>query len=205
LAETLSSPERRERCLAAIMRRNLADLVEGGLLTQAFNVSGNAVRGKKRELFAAEINEVEHLVRAFVNRTRLARLNREGGAHYELFRYYRSLRDHLKRRASIVEFADLAKGCFRLFRGDAGLGVRFLIARTTRHVLLDEFQDTSRLQWAIFHELAAQLLAGESEHAGDAGPPPSVFIVGDEKQSIYGFREADPAVLGDAAAALAER
>ena len=65
-------------------------------------------------------------------------------------------------------------------------------------MLVDEFQDTSRAQW----ELVAQLVRSWGEGLGAAADalPPSIFIVGDRKQSIYGFRDADVAVLDEAAA-----
>src|SRR5207249_655817 len=65
------------------------------------------------------------------------------------------------------------------------------------HVLVDEFQDTSRAQW----ELVRQLVKGWGEGFGAAAGaiPPSIFIVGDRKQSIYGFRDADVAVIDEAA------
>jgi ATP-dependent helicase/nuclease subunit A len=209
IAAQLGQDERRQRCERAIAAADLEALFATELVTRTrFGVNGALVRGKKRATLAGEIAQVEGALRAHQNQRRLSRLTAQGAAHYALYRCYRGLRDHLKQAAGLVEFADLAKGCFRLFRGDAGLGVRFLLARTTQHVLLDEFQDTSRLQWAIFHELAAQLLAGDGVEAsadGGGGPPPSVFIVGDEKQSIYAFREADPAVLGEAATRFSGR
>src|SRR5262249_43731128 len=67
-----------------------------------------------------------------------------------------------------------------------------------RHVLVDEFQDTSRAQW----ELVRQLVKSWGEGFGAAADalPPSIFIVGDRKQSIYGFRDADVAIVDEAAA-----
>ena len=65
-------------------------------------------------------------------------------------------------------------------------------------MLVDEFQDTSRAQW----ELVSLLIQSWGEGAGLAhtGPlQPSIFIVGDRKQSIYGFRDADASVLREAA------
>ena len=66
---------------------------------------------------------------------------------------------------------------------------------------MDEFQDTSRVQW----ELVAQLVRNWGEGLGAAADaiPPSIFIVGDRKQSIYGFRDADVAILDEAAVFVA--
>ena len=55
------------------------------------------------------------------------------------------------------------------------------------HVLIDEFQDTNPLQWQALHSWL-------SSYSG-AGNAPSVFIVGDPKQSIYRFRRAEPQVF----------
>ena len=59
-----------------------------------------------------------------------------------------------------------------------------------RHLLVDEFQDTNPLQWQALH-------AWLSGYAGSGGgaTAPSVFIVGDPKQSIYRFRRAEPQVF----------
>lgn len=56
-----------------------------------------------------------------------------------------------------------------------------------RHVLVDEFQDTSATQWLLL----SRLLEGWAEHNATGAEPRTLFIVGDGMQSIYGFREAD--------------
>lgn len=195
VAAALANEDRRALWHDGIHRRDFQSLVHSGLFTKAFGVSGQYIRGKKRDALQVEIDGIERQVRAFVNVQRVATLQRQGEAQYELHRLYRRLRAELMARRNLVDFDDLAKGSFRLFRNDAGLGVRYLMARTTRHVLLDEFQDTSRLQWAIFAEMTASMLAGDGIEDPSEGPPSSVFIVGDAKQSIYGFREADPTVM----------
>ena len=58
-----------------------------------------------------------------------------------------------------------------------------------RHLLIDEFQDTNPLQWQALHSW----LSGYAGSGG--GSAPSVFIVGDPKQSIYRFRRAEPQVF----------
>ena len=70
---------------------------------------------------------------------------------------------------------------------------RFRLEARFHHVLVDEFQDTSRAQW----ELVALLIQSWGEGAG-ATTSPSIFVVGDRKQSIYRFRDAEAAVLQEA-------
>ena len=74
---------------------------------------------------------------------------------------------------------------------------RFRLESRYHHVLVDEFQDTSRAQW----ELVSLLVQAWGEGAGLAhggALPPSIFIVGDRKQSIYRFRDADVSLLREA-------
>src|SRR5207245_10359186 len=98
----------------------------------------------------------------------------------------------------LLEFSGVLERAVRLLKGmDEFAESRFRIESRYRHVLVDEFQDTSRAQW----ELVAQLVRSWGEGFGAAADalPPSIFIVGDRKQSIYGFRDADVAVMEDAA------
>ena len=60
-----------------------------------------------------------------------------------------------------------------------------------RHLMIDEFQDTNPLQW----QALSSWLSGYAGAGGGGGQPPSVFIVGDPKQSIYRFRRAEPQVF----------
>jgi ATP-dependent helicase/nuclease subunit A len=74
---------------------------------------------------------------------------------------------------------------------------RYRLEARYHHVLVDEFQDTNPSQW----RLIAQLIAAWGEGIGLAhgGPlQPSIFIVGDRKQSIYAFRDADVRMLARA-------
>ena len=60
------------------------------------------------------------------------------------------------------------------------------------HILVDEAQDTSPVQWELIEALTAEMTAGLGAERDGALPPRSVFVVGDPKQSIYGFQGADP-------------
>jgi ATP-dependent helicase/nuclease subunit A len=65
-----------------------------------------------------------------------------------------------------------------------------------KHLLIDEFQDTNPLQWqALRAWLSGYAGAGGGASGGAGVTAPSVFIVGDPKQSIYRFRRAEPQVF----------
>ncbi|MFK7758679.1 MAG: UvrD-helicase domain-containing protein [Phycisphaerales bacterium] len=57
-----------------------------------------------------------------------------------------------------------------------------------RHILLDEFQDTSMQQFKLFEPILDELLSQDLDHR-------SVFVVGDIKQSLYSWRQAEPTLL----------
>ncbi len=103
---------------------------------------------------------------------------------------------------SVLDFSGvLARALDLLRRMDEFAQSRYRLESRFHHVLVDEFQDTSRAQW----ELVSLLVKSWGEGLGlvhDAPVPPSVFVVGDRKQSIYGFRDADAAVIEDAADAI---
>ena len=97
-----------------------------------------------------------------------------------------------------LDFSSVLQRAVQLLSGmDEFAKSRFRLEARYRHVLVDEFQDTNRVQW----ELVAQLVGSWGEGLGAAADtlPPSIFIVGDRKQSIYGFRDADVALLDEAA------
>ena len=103
---------------------------------------------------------------------------------------------------SVLDFSGvLARALDLLRRMDEFAQSRYRLESRYHHVLVDEFQDTSRAQW----ELVSLLVKSWGEGLGlvhDAPVPPSVFVVGDRKQSIYGFRDAEAAVIEDAADAI---
>jgi ATP-dependent helicase/nuclease subunit A len=99
-----------------------------------------------------------------------------------------------KRSRGLADMADLERCALALLRDTTLSGwVQERLDTRIRHVLIDEFQDTSPLQW---HALHSWLSAYAGAGGGQSGQrPPGVFIVGDPKQSIYRFRRAEPRVF----------
>ena len=103
-----------------------------------------------------------------------------------LSQYRRALDDR-----SVLDFSDVLQRALDLLRQmDEFSQSRFRLESRYHHVLVDEFQDTSRAQW----ELVSLLIQSWGEGMGLATEP-SIFIVGDRKQSIYRFRDAEVAVM----------
>jgi len=97
---------------------------------------------------------------------------------------------------SLLDFSDVLQRAVELLgRMDEFSQSRYRLEGRYHHVLVDEFQDTSRKQW----ELIALLVKAWGEGAGLVAQP-SIFIVGDRKQSIYRFRDAEVTVLQEAGA-----
>lgn len=104
----------------------------------------------------------------------------------------------LKSDQRVFDFADLEWQAYRLLSNeDYAAYLHSRLDARYRHILLDEFQDTNPLQWGI---VQAWL-----EAYGDDAAKPSVFVVGDPKQSIYRFRRAEPRVFSAAQAMLAQQ
>ncbi len=95
----------------------------------------------------------------------------------------------LKRQRGWVDMGDLESAALHLLQDEQISGwVQQRLDAQVRHVMMDEFQDTNPLQWQA-------LQSWLSGYAGAGSNTPSVFIVGDAKQSIYRFRRAEPQVF----------
>ncbi|MEY4505239.1 MAG: hypothetical protein RL154_1536, partial [Pseudomonadota bacterium] len=104
-----------------------------------------------------------------------------------------------KRFATIGEcsYSDVTREAWRLLRVDSAVENDFLYFRLDgriTHVLIDEFQDTNRLQYDILEPIISEITSGEGRRAGR-----TFFYVGDPKQSIYRFRGGVSALFSELA------
>jgi ATP-dependent helicase/nuclease subunit A len=103
----------------------------------------------------------------------------------------------LKAQKQQMDFSDLEwQLCRLLQQSEHAETMQYKLDSRYRHVLLDEFQDTNPLQWQILRAWFDASVAVDSQ--------PTVFVVGDPKQSIYRFRRADARLFGVAREYLKE-
>lgn len=119
---------------------------------------------------------------------------RTAALHAVLSRYDEAY-DRLARRRGRLAFADLARlldpGRGGAFGSEQALqALAFRWHQSFDHWLVDEFQDTSREQWRVLEPWLDEALQDDSGVK-------SVFVVGDTKQSIYGWRGGEPRLFDD--------
>lgn len=96
---------------------------------------------------------------------------------------------NLKKRQGLLDFNDLiSKTAHLLNRNEIAAWVQYKLDNGISHVLVDEAQDTSPLQWQVIEAITSEFYAGK----GARETIRTLFVVGDEKQSIYSFQGADP-------------
>lgn len=99
-------------------------------------------------------------------------------------------RDEKEKRGAL-DFDDLIQKTRQLLETDGMASwVLYKLDGSISHVLLDEAQDTSPEQWDLIRALTNEFGSGEGrDYSQDSR---TMFIVGDEKQSIYSFQGAEP-------------
>lgn len=97
----------------------------------------------------------------------------------EEFRHlYKKFDDEMK-RAGKIDYDDMMVMCYELLANRTDILEK--CRNMFKYIMVDEFQDSNRIQYEIFKMLA--------------GPSENVFIVGDDDQSVYGFRGARPEIM----------
>ena len=127
-----------------------------------------------------EYQELRGLLLRWVRARERAVLSRLG----RLYDHYRNARIDRARGSGALDFDDLGYFAYRLlYESLAKDLLYFRLDSRFRHMLLDEFQDTSTLQFLLLKPLIDEIFAGEGQQASR-----SFFYVGDTKQSLYRFR-----------------
>lgn len=146
---------------------------------------GKIANVSRRDYLIAEQDRVYELNQDIANR----QVYDDTIALFDLAAAFAKIYRDEKARKNLLDFDDLILYTRRLFSKPETMGwVLSQLNIRLSHILVDEAQDTSPHQWDIL-----RMLSGDFFTDGDtASRQHSLFVVGDTKQSIYGFQGADP-------------
>ena len=105
---------------------------------------------------------------------------RQTKATHDLIQRFDSEYTRIRMEHGWLGFGDVTRILARADNAANGTRMNFRLDSTLKHLLLDEFQDTSPDQWKVLKRLALKIAAAPEES--------SFFCVGDPKQAIYGWR-----------------
>jgi len=151
-------------------------------------IAAKSFKGGNRTEYEKLFFAIQALLYRLRNAYQRAQAGRES---LSMLRLYLRAAEHYqasKIREGLLDFDDLEIYAYRLLQNIESPEILYWLDRKILHFLVDEFQDTSDIQWAILDKLTSELFAGLG---ADKRMTPTLFVVGDEKQSIYRFREAN--------------
>jgi DNA helicase-2/ATP-dependent DNA helicase PcrA len=171
-------------------------------LAQAFQIldSADQVSAVKRVIKALQLDEERYVPRqvaAYIagvkeDGQRPGDVEQRDERTRTLAAIYQAYEDQCEREG-VVDFAELMLRSYEVLRDNDALREHY--QRRFRHVLVDEFQDTNKLQYAWLKMFAP--VPGRAAATDPPGEAQGVFAVGDDDQSIYAFRGARVGNMAD--------
>lgn len=181
---------------SAFIKKDGEILVQGRKLTAALEKKLGTVNADRFIELHIDIAGSIQAVNEQLKRILTLKLN---NAWYFAGNQYVEIFQQLKRETRQLDFTDLEWKCYELLQhADNAHWVQYKIDQRIDHLLIDEFQDTNPTQWHLLAPILEEIAANPEQR------PRSVFLVGDEKQSIYSFRRANPALQAQASTWLAD-
>lgn len=163
-------------------------------LTKEKNIIKNV---SKHDLLLMEAERVYDVEQYLLNKT----VFENTMALFDLSLAFANTYRQIKQEHNLLDFEDLILYTQKLFSKPDVMGwVLSQLDISLSHILVDEAQDTSPQQWNILRSLAGDFFTD-----GDSSNNRSLFVVGDTKQSIYGFQNADPNAFAESRDAIAEQ
>ncbi len=138
--------------------------------------------------YDALYHRIQELLSGFFSAFRRIQAGDEAISLLRIYHRAEQAYQEAKLREGLLDFDDLEIFAYGLLKSIESPDILYRLDRKILHFLVDEFQDTSDIQWAILNTLTEEIFAGQG---ADKPMPPTLFVVGDAKQSIYRFREAN--------------
>ncbi len=157
--------------------------IDLNLFTQKGEVKNRGYLSKDRDKYESEIKKIENIfsdLRPFIEIEEPDKSSLElakfGKIFLSVFEYAAQIYSGKKNQKGFLDFEDILLYAQEVIKLDE---VREYLKNKFSYIMIDEYQDTNELQYKIFMPVLDNLKHG------------NLFVVGDEKQSIYMFRDAD--------------
>ncbi|OGF45537.1 MAG: hypothetical protein A2452_10225 [Candidatus Firestonebacteria bacterium RIFOXYC2_FULL_39_67] len=174
------------------------DSIRDLLLTTAGTPRKNIPKDSGIKISREEYAAVNEKIFDLYNEAKRFVYNNELLMFYEIFVFSNNEYTKKKKELNVLDFNDLEYSTYELLNNHTEVdNILYAFDEQTDHIFVDEFQDTNFLQWSIINKLTEEWRSGLGSKR-DEGIIPTLFIVGDEKQSIFGFRSANVEVFDTA-------
>ena len=196
LLEHSSANATRKRFVNLLAKMDFEALSAEGLKT-AFLTDGGDPRknlmltkekSRHKQLLELLEAEQERIFRLNLEAKKIALLERSEALIDVLAKIWNSY-EKTKKSMEVLDFDDLVTRFeLLLSKGNSADWVRYKMDAGMTHILVDESQDTNPDQWRVIKLLVEEFFVGETSNTKNR----TIFGVGDEKQSIFGFQGAEP-------------
>ncbi|MEK7432199.1 MAG: UvrD-helicase domain-containing protein [Cyanobacteriota bacterium] len=207
----LSSPDYSENSLFPVESRHalinwkneFIQLKENYETYQLPNIDDSFKLKRKPVKFDKNLNdEVSNQIKTFNTTLKsftFAKLEKEYLVHLiEVLKKVDKNYQNKRKKDNINTFSDISNLLYKLLKNNTN-GIREKLKERFNYIMIDEFQDTDQIQWEI-----AKYLSGWNGNDFSTLQSDKLFLVGDDKQSIYGFRGGDVQVFNSAKKEIVE-
>jgi ATP-dependent helicase/nuclease subunit A len=169
--------------LDLVREGRFADLIGKGLKTPPVNKPGKG-QSDLQTSFDQIVEQWENAA-SLINKYIALLVRSRSMPYLKVYESFREIVESVKRRQGKVFIEDISRNLAEYLNEEIVPDIYFRIGETIYHFLIDEFQDTSLIQWHNLFPLFENALSQGG----------SLFVVGDTKQAIYGFRNADYTIM----------
>lgn len=174
---------------------------------QAFFTQKNEPRKVSKEIadnqhLSAYINDQQQLILKFQDKFNSLKIAKNTALLLHFVDQILENYSQLKKQNSFLDYNDLIAETNRLLANpNFSQWIKMKMDSSFDHILIDESQDTNHQQWNIIKALSEDFFSGLSASNKER----SIFVVGDEKQSIYSFQGAEPNISAEIFAYFEEK
>lgn len=167
--------------LKMVRNNNFPDLIDKGLISIPVNKPKKADENPWYEKISGQWDLLGHQIKRYIGLHATTYYT----PYLKTYEAFKDILEEVKKREGTIFINDINKKLSDYLDHEIVPDVYFRIGEMIYHYLIDEFQDTSPIQWSNLFPLIENSLSQGG----------SLFAVGDTKQAIYGFRNADYGIM----------